>query len=419
MKTCEVYLWGSIVGTIVEQDNRLYFEYSPSFLEKGVEISPLYMPLSSRVYSFPSLNNESFRGLPGVFADSLPDKYGNKVIDAWLRANGRDSSSFSVIDRLCYIGKRGMGALEYKPALKEDTNENEKIEFDQLVDFANKIFRSREEISIKKSSNQIGELFKISSSAGGARAKAIIAINEKTKEIKSGQIPNLTNHSYWVLKFDLSDEMDKTPYTLIEYAYAEMAKEAGINVAEHKLIEENGRHHFLSKRFDRDENGSKIFMASLGGLAHSDYNEPQTYGYEDAMPLMRALGIQRLYKNEYYRRMVFNVLARNQDDHVKNISFLMNKRGEWSLAPAYDLTYAHNPNGIYTSKHQMTINGKSAGITRNDLIESAKTMKINIKSANLIIDQVRTAIDKWSEIASNLGIEASIIDKIKKDFVLL
>jgi len=407
----KVYLWDSLIGAIsLEDDKRVVsFEYDRDFLNSGIELSPLHMPLSRRVYSFPTLLYEAFKGLPGMLSDSLPDKFGNAVINDWLARQGRTEDSFNVVERLCYTGKRGMGALEYEPS-NGPQESSESVNVSKLVDFASKVLKDIESVHLKADDNMASNmLLKLGTSAGGARAKAIIAWNKETNDIRSGQIDAGKGYEYWLMKFDsvsgngdhgLEDEPE---YTLIEYAYYLMAKDAGITMNECNIFSENGRSHFMTKRFDRGENGEKIHMQTLGALAHIDYNTPGLCGYEQAAAYARKIGVVQKDIEELFRRMVFNVLAINQDDHVKNISFLMNKKGEWSLSPAYDLTYAYNSNNIWLKAHQMTINGKSSGLNDDDLISAGKSMDISSAKCKRIIDEVERAIKKWPEYADRVG----------------
>ena len=348
INTAEVYLWDTRIGIVHKDDDKPYaaFEYNRDFVQSGIELSPIMMPLSRRVFEFPELSDSSFRGVPGLIADSLPDKFGNAVINRWLASQGKADHEFNVLDRLCYTGKRGMGALEYVPATGPNADLSEEINVSKLADFASEILQNRQEIEIQ-SSDKTGfdQLLKFGTSAGGARAKAIIAWNEKTNEIRSGQVDAGEGFDYWLMKFDGVKEngdhdlKDSPEYTLIEYAYYKMALIAGINMNESRIYKKDGRNHFMTKRFDR-RNGQKLHMQTLGAIAHIDYNYPGLCSYEQAAGYMRRMGLPASDINQLFRRMVFNVLAVNQDDHVKNISFIMNRAGEWGLSPAYDMTFS-------------------------------------------------------------------------------
>lgn len=428
MTTAEVMLWGTKIGTVAFDDNSGLgsFEYDPAFLASGIEVSPIAMPLSRRVYTFPELARQSFHGLPGLLSDSLPDKFGNAVIDAWLRSRGRSPESFNPVERLCYTGSRGMGALEYVPARGPSATESERIEIDKLVQLASQVLRSREKMHVSAGENAMQEIIKVGSSAGGARAKAVIAWNEQTGDIRSGQIEAGKGYDYWLMKFDgVSGNGDKEgedapQYTRIEYAYYLMASDAGIAMSDCRLYEEQGRFHFMTRRFDREtKTGGKLHMQSLGAIAHFDFNQPGVYSYEQAAQVMRRLRISATEISQFYRRMVFNVLARNQDDHVKNISFLMDRKGIWRLAPAYDVTYAYNPDGMWTGTHQMSINGKRDRITHQDLMDAAKHMGIKKAEAEQAIAAVGESLTRWYDFADKANITDRTAHQIAAQFAKL
>lgn len=384
------------------------------------------MPLSPRVYTFPELARKSFHGLPGMLADSLPDKFGNIVIRTWLSAQGRSEESFNPVERLCYTGKRGMGALEYIPARGPLMDGDASIQIDRLVQLASDILQAREDIHVPYNENAMRELIKVGSSAGGARAKAIIAWNEKTKDIRSGQVQAGEGYGYWIIKFDIEngngdkEGEDGNQYTRIEYGYYLMAVSAGIVMNESRLFEENGRCHFMTRRFDRDPlTGAKIHMQSLGGLAHFDFNAPGAYSYEQVAEVMRKLRLTMPEITQFFRRMVFNVLGRNQDDHVKNVSFLMDRKGIWRLSPAYDMTYSYNPGGEWTETHQMRINGKQDNITRADLVASGSSMGIRKGEAERIIEEVAASVSRWSEFARKAKLRDDLAEKVRNAQVVL
>ena len=428
MTAAEVILWGTKIGTVLF-DNKTglgSFEYEPAFLTSGIEVAPIAMPLSRRVYSFPELSRQSFHGLPGLLADSLPDKFGNAIIDAWLRKQGRSPASFDPVERLCYTGSRGMGALEYVPARWPSMAESASIDIDRLVTLASEILRSREDMHVAIGENAMQEIIRVGTSAGGARAKAVIAWNEETGDIRSGQIDAGKGYEYWLIKFDgVSKNGDKEgddvpQYTRIEYAYYQMAQDAGILMNECRLHEESGRRHFMTRRFDRDPaTGAKFHMQSLGGIAHFDFNSPGAYSYEQAAEVMRQLRLSNTEISQFFRRMVFNVLARNQDDHVKNISFLMNRLGQWRLSPAYDVTYAYNPDGMWTGTHQMTINGKRDEISRLDLLTSAKNMGIKKAEAERIISEIQRSLMNWMVYAEKASLREATAEAIQRTFIVV
>jgi len=418
--TAEVYLWGTRIGIIHQDIAKGYasFEYDKNFFYSGIEVSPIRMPLNGNIYEFPTLTGAPFYGMPGLVADSLPDKFGNAVIEHWLMSLGRSLSDFTAIDRLCYTGKRGMGALEYVPASTDIKDIDDNINVQEMVKFAADILTNKERISLKSDDNlTYAQLVQVGSSAGGARAKVVIAWNEETNEVKSGQIKMEPGYDYWLMKFDNVSKNgdhgieDKPEYTLIEYAYYLMAQKAGITMNECRLYESEGDHHFMTKRFDR-VNGKKLHMQSLGALAHISYQEPGVCGYELAAMYMRELGITYKEIEQFYRRMVFNCLAVNQDDHVKNISFIMDRSGKWMLSPAYDLTFSYNPTNKWLRAHQMTINGKVTGIGLSDLLEAGNKIGIKERRCKKIISEVQDSVKNFSVIAQQVGIKEKTFEYI-------
>lgn len=422
----EVRLWGRTIGAVSLEEGRdvAAFQYDPEFARSGIELSPLVMPLSEQVYQFPALPRNTFHGLPGMLADSLPDKFGKALIDAWLATRGRTPESFRAVDRLCYIGTRGMGALEFAPALGPKPGKAAKIEVDALVRLAGEVLTHRGDLRghfrAAGKEKALRDILRVGTSAGGARAKAVIAWNRETSEVRSGQIAAGAGFEYWLLKFDgvagnNDKEMeDPKGYGTIEYAYHLMAKAAGIAMTECRLLEENGRRHFMTRRFDRLEHGEKLHMQSLCALAHFDFNQAGAYSYEQALLTIRQLKLPMAAVEEQFRRMAFNMVARNQDDHVKNIAFLLNKQGEWSLAPAFDVTYSYNPSGAWTGTHQMTLNGKRDGFARADLEACAKAALMKRGRAAAIVDEVIAAVRRWPEFASEAGLSDEWRDKIRK-----
>ncbi len=423
--TAEVRLWGRRIAAVALQDGHdvAAFQYDPDFARSGIEVSPLSMPLSSRIYTFPSLPRLAFQGLPGLLADSLPDKFGNALIDAWLATQGRSPDTFNAIERLCYIGTRGMGALEFSPVTGPRHRRATKIHVDALIELASQILSSRSALHgsfiQERRNGALQELLRVGTSAGGARAKAIIAWNPETNEVRSGQVTAPAGFGYWLLKFDgVSGNRDKeledpAGYTLIEYAYGLMARDAGIDMTECRVLEEDGRRHFMTRRFDRTEDGGKIHMQSLAALADLDFNAAGAHSYEQAFGVIRRLKLPMAATEQLFRRMVFNVVARNQDDHVKNIAFLMNPRGEWSLAPAFDVTYAYNPAGHWTGSHQMTINGKRDGFTLEDFRTCAATAGLKRGRAETMLDEVRTVVQRWPTYAEQAAVWPRQRDQIR------
>lgn len=427
MTTAEVNLWGTTIGAVSWDASQeiAYFQYSPSFVCSGIQLSPLMMPLSNEIYSFPALSQQTFQGLPGLLADSLPDKFGNALIDQWLVRQGRTKESFNPVERLCYIGSRGMGGLEFFPAIGDKPKRSKKIELDILVALASEILTKREKLSTSFDDDEreeaMRDILRVGTSAGGARAKAIIAWNAETNEVRSGQVNAGDGFSYWLLKFDgVSNNKDKElndpkGYGLIEYAYYKMALDAGIEMNECRILNENGRHHFMTRRFDRTPSGEKIHMQSLCALQHYDFNAAGAYSYEQALRTILELDLSKDSLEEQFRRMVFNVLGRNQDDHVKNIAFLMNKAGQWRLSPAFDVTYSYNPDGQWTSQHQMTINGKRDDFELDDLVQCAKTAFITKKRALDIIGEVAHAVSRWPEHAAIANVPLKTVKEVQSN----
>lgn len=416
MDLAEVRLWGRTIGAVSQSDADDYarFQYDPAFAGSGIEIAPLTMPLARAPYSFPQLDRRSFHGLPGLLADSLPDRFGNALIDAWLAREGREPGDFSPIERLCYVGTRGMGALEFQPSTGPDPTSVALVEVEALAELASKILAQRSGLSVALESGAeeqaLTQLLRVGTSAGGARAKALIAWNPETNEVRSGQVVAGSGFEYWILKFDgvrgLNDEAltDPLGYGAIEYAYSLMAAAAGVEMTECRLFEENDRRHFMTRRFDRDADGRKIHMLSLAGMAHLDFNQAGAHGYEQALLVIRRLGLGMDAIEQQFRRMVFNVVARNQDDHVKNIAFLMDPSGTWSLSPAFDVTYAYNPSGEWTSRHQMTVNGKRDAFTLTDLDAVGRAASLKRGRALAIYEEVRDAVTRWPEFAGRAGV---------------
>lgn len=418
-----VKMFGNPIG-VFRWDSRydiVQFEYNKDFIGRGLEPSPLMMPVQSgRIYSFGDIGRETFKGLPGLLADSLPDTYGRALFDRWLTLTGRTSSN--IVETLCFLGKRCMGALEFEPAIDVDYNLDSKIAIDSLVEVAREALLNKENFGVNINDDKkaaIAEILQLGTSAGGQRAKAIIAYNKTTGEVRSGQTDVPDGFDYYIIKLDgvsaTNGFRETENYGRLEYSFYKLVKACGIDMSECSLIEENGRAHFLTKRFDR-ENGKKVHMQTLCGIAHYDYRLHRAYSYEQAFNVMRALKLPYSQAQEMFRRMVFNVIVRNQDDHTKNISFLMREDGVWRLSPAYDMGYSYNPNGGWTATHQMSINGKFDDITRKDLLECGA--KNNIKNASLIIDEVCEIASQWPIMAKECDVPQSMIDDIKANMIL-
>jgi serine/threonine-protein kinase HipA len=424
-KVAEVWLWGQRVGAVALEGHAGVFEYDANFLKSGLDIAPITMPLEEArgghtLHSFPALNPATFKGLPGLLADSLPDKFGQAIVNTWLARQGRSPDDFSVIERLCYTGSRAMGALEFTPAEVRHLDQAVDINIDEMLDLVREIISHRNHIDVRLTDDEpankdaLLDILRIGTSAGGARAKAVIAYNEDTGEVKSGQAGAPAGFRHWLLKFDgASDiELGKTSgFGRVEYAYYQMAQAAGINMMKSRLLEENGRAHFMTQRFDRiDDN--KIHLQSLCAIAHYDFNMAGAYGYEQALMVMRRIRLSKNEQLQLYRRMVFNVVARNHDDHTKNIAFLMDQDGKWALSPAFDMMYSYNPTGTWTDQHQMTINGKRDRFTKDDLLEVATSN--DLKGAEKVIQEVLGAVKQWPDFAKQAGIDDKRVRHITK-----
>ena len=421
MIDASVNLWGRRIGAVSWNARREVgvFQYDPAFVLAGIEVSPLAMPAREGTYDFPALG-ESFMGLPGLVAASLPDRFGNRLINVWLAETERSVKSFNPVDRLCYIGTRGVGALEYQPALPRGNRRGE-VAIAELVELANRVLDERRGLSGRLADSEaLEDILSVGTSAGGARAKAVLAWNRNTGEFRSGQVDTKAGFEHWMLKFDGitnnhgRELVDPLGYGRIEYAYHLMAREAGIEMSECRLHLEGERAHFMTRRFDRDTAGGKTHMQSLAALRHFDYNDPGAHSYEQVMETIRELGLGMAVVEEQYRRTVFNIVARNQDDHVKNIAFLMNRRGEWRLSPAYDVTYAYNRRGPWTGEHQMSLAGKRRGFERADLLRFAETSGLKMPRARRVIDRALDAVADWPRFASEADVEKRDIQRIRR-----
>ena len=427
MTSATIELYETTIGAVTwDPDRELgVFEYAPNFLTSGIEVSPVMLPLGPGRFSFPNLPRETFKGLPGLVADSLPDKFGNLLIDQWLARQGRRPESFDPVERLCYLGTRAMGALEFHPILLPDSPP-ETLHLDALVQLANDALASRESLhaNLSQSPDALATILRVGTSAGGARAKAVIAWNPATGEIRSGQVQSSPGFEAWLLKFDgvsanRDKELNDSPgYGRIEYAYHLMARAAGITMSDCRLLEENGRAHFMTRRFDRGPDGGKFHMQSLCAIGHFDFNQAGAYSYEQAFQASRRLDLPQPDLTELYRRALFNILSRNQDDHTKNITFLMDRRGGWRLAPAYDLIYAYNPTGAWTHRHQMTLAGKRENFTTRDLLDAAGAADLKPARAKTVLKQVHAAVDSWPSHAETAGVSADWTGQILKNLRL-
>jgi serine/threonine-protein kinase HipA len=414
-----VSLWEQEAGAVSWNDDRGVgeFEYAPGFLRTGLAIAPLTMPLGSGIFSFPNLNRHTFHGLPGLLADALPDRFGNRLIDIWLARLGRAPADFTPLERLCYMGARGMGALEFKPSIGPQVQKTVPLELQELTQLAAEILKHRTGWSVNLKGDKASVLttiFRVGTSAGGNRAKAVVAWNPATQEIRSGQVDPPLGFEPWILKFDGVHDVnlgDPQGFGRVEYAYHLMAVAAGISMSPCRLLEEGSRAHFMTRRFDR-QGSEKIHVQSLCALGHYDFNAAGDYGYEQALAMIQRLNLGHPSLQEMFRRMVFNVIARNQDDHTRNIAFLMDRQGRWSLAPAFDMVWAYNPSGTWTNRHQMSINGKRDDFTRSDLLKVADLF--GIARAKDIVTTIGEAVAHWKRFADESGVPSDLLNAIKK-----
>jgi len=390
------------------------FEYTPEFIATGIELAPLQMPLRAGPYQHPRLHR-SYWGLPGLLAECLPDTYGNVLIDEWVRRQGRTPADFTPVERLCYMGARSMGALEFRPGLRPDAARSERVEVDRLVELASEALAAKEGLATKlQDEEDLNDILSVGTSAGGARAKAVIAWNPTTNEVRSGQARVPHGFEHWLLKFDgvsaaFDGVRDPQGYGRIEYAYSIMAREAGLEMAPCRLLEEGGRAHFMTRRFDRTADEQKVHMASLFGIAHMPYAAPweHSHAYEDYLAIVvTRLDLPIEDRLKAFRRMVFNVLGCNKDDHAKNFGFLMNESGEWRLAPAYDVTYAHAVGpGKWTAIQQMSVGGKRDDITKQDLLDCGRQCGIaTLPKLKDIVGQVVAALANWEIHAAKASV---------------
>lgn len=407
-----VKIFDKKVGTLLEKDGVIYFEYEKDFINTGLNLSPMKLPFNTKTYS--NKDDTYFQSLAGVFFDSLPDKFGTKVIQRYYESKGLLPKDLSILQKLMFIGKRGMGALEYEPyeTILDDNEIKEPLEIKSMYESSKKIIEGNPTKAIKEML-----LFMDSgSSAGGARAKAVIGWNKETNKIISGAGDLEEGYSHWLVKFDSTDDSKKpTDFTKLEYIYMSMAKSCGINVPQLELIKSDDLTHFAISRFDRKGN-KKIHMHSLASIVHVDFNIPLHFSYDEAMRVVRFITKDMKAVEEFYRRAIFNIIARNQDDHAKNTSFLMDEKGNWTLSPAYDITYANGQG--FTKKHQMSIRGKVDNFTYNDLIELAEDNDIKKDKAVEIITKVLNIVETFENRAVKLQIREDLIDLVQNDLRL-
>lgn len=423
MTTATVKLWGTPIGYVSMNADEQFarFEYDPDFAQFGIEPAPLKMPVrAGRIYQFQDLHPRSFHGLPGLIADSLPDKYGNRLIDVWLARTGRRAEQFNAVDRLCYTGRRGMGALEFEPAVGTETAKDKLIEIEELISLAAMAFTDRQALDTRFAAGNeeqvLLDILSVGTSAGGARAKAVIAFNPQTGQVRSGQLDLPSGFEHWLIKFDgvaFNGDWgvaDPAGYGLLEYSYYLVAKACGIDMMESRLFSENGRHHFMTRRFDRDAEGNKKFIQTFAALTHFDYYESGLYSYEQLFMTMRQLDIAKVGIEEQFRRVVFNLVGCNQDDHVKNFAFTMDRRGGWDVTPAYDLCHAQGSD--FTRFHQLSINGKTTGFTLADLKHLARYAGLPNNREKRILEQTVEAFSGWEAQAQELGIPQKLQERV-------
>ncbi len=433
MTVAEVKIWGQLAGAVVwdERAGHATFEFDPAFTQRGYDLAPLKMPVASthRIWSFPELRKErnaeldTFKGLPGLLADALPDNYGNQLINLWLAQQGRPQNSMNPVEMLCFIGSRGMGALEFEPLVLKENKRSFSIEIDSLVATAQKLLKQRNAFKAKLNKDDeqaVLEILKIGTSAGGARPKAVIAWNRKSGEVKSGQTKAPKGFEHWLIKLDSVSDVQlgsSKGYGRVEMAYHNMATSCGIEMMPSHLFEENGRAHFMTKRFDREGAEVKHHMQTFCALKHFDYNLVNSFSYEQLFQCMRELKLSYADAEQMFRRMVFNVIARNCDDHTKNFSFLLKQEGSWELAPAYDICHAFRPGSEWVSQHALSINGKRKEITKADLLVIGESVRC--KKAAEIIDEINDTVSQWKNFADDVGVTRSLRNEIAKTLLNL
>lgn len=421
----EVRIWGEFAGAVRWDESQQlgFFQYDSKFIDKGWDLSPIKMPITqgTRIHSFPELrkgrneNEETFNGLPGLLSDALPDKYGNKLINTWLALQGRPENSMNPVEKLCFIGTRGMGAITFEPTQIRTGKRTFSLELNSLIDVAQRMLNEREEFltSLDKDEEKaMMDILKIGTSAGGARPKAVIAYNPNTKDVRSGQGNVPKGFEHWLLKLDGVSGVqfgESSGWGRVEYAYYLMAKDCGITISECQLLEENGRAHFMTKRFDREGN-TRHHIQSLCGIQHYDFNDMFSYSYEQLFQTMRLLRLTYPEAEQMFRRMVFNVIATNYDDHTKNFSFLLKKNEDWQLAPAYDLCFSYDPTNHWVNKQTLSVNGKRLDISKKDLMTIAK--ENNIKKGEKIIDHINTVVKSWPEYADKVKLRSDLKHRI-------
>ncbi|MBN2611121.1 MAG: type II toxin-antitoxin system HipA family toxin [Bacteroidales bacterium] len=433
MNTAYVKIWGELVGAVAWDQSRgiATFEYDSKFKNNNWDLAPLQIPISSdkRIFEFPALRkkidvaSDTFKGLPGLLADMLPDKYGNELINLWLAQQGRPENSMNPVEMLCFIGTRGMGALEFEPVIIKESKRTFHVEIESLVDIAHRMLSKKEAFATnlqKDEEKAVLDILRIGTSAGGARPKAVIAYNENTGEVKSGQTNAPKGFEHWLIKLDGVSDIQlgaSTGYGRVEMAYYNMAKDCGIEMMPSRLLEENGRAHFMTKRFDREGGSAKHHIQTFCAMKHFDYNALTSYSYEQLFQTMRELKMPYPAAEQMFRRMVFNVLARNCDDHTKNFSFRLKKGGVWELSPAYDICHAYQPKHAWVSQHILSINGKRSDITKDDLLIIGES--IRNKKASEIISDINDKVSNWKKYANNVDVTPKLRDEIANTLINL
>ncbi|BFM48644.1 type II toxin-antitoxin system HipA family toxin [Marinomonas sp. THO17] len=408
------------------------FEYEPSFIKKGIELSPIKMPLSTRIYRFPELDFNTFKGLPGLIADSLPDDFGNAVLNAWVAGQGRSPNDITPLQRLQYTGKRGMGALEFAPATKlRSLNASQQVEIQSLVSIAQDILDSRHHFAVALKPNEqedreaMMSLLSVGMSAGGARPKAVLAFNKDFSQVRSGQTSVPKDFTHYLMKFDGVSEHnqnqetfgDPLGYGAMEFVYYLMAKKCGIEIMPSRLLNEGNRRHFITQRFDRIKN-QKVHVQTLNGLAHIDYKKPGSCSYAEVFAVARQMQLSALDAEQLIKRMTFNIIARNHDDHAKNFAFILHN-DTWSLAPAYDLAYSYKPGSKWVNSHWMSLNGKRDDFTRDDFYSLEKLSPMfSRRKLDDIIDKTIEQVSHWPKLAKEWDVPNTLIDEIKANLRL-
>lgn len=435
MNAAEINIWGMQVGAVVwdDQSGLAVFEYTEQFKQLRHDISPIFMPISNpqNIYRFPNLRHrqdaaiDTFKGLPGLLADVLPDRYGNELINLWLAQQGRPINSMNPVEMLCFIGSRGMGALEFSPTKFNDNNQSFSLEIESLIAIADQVLNKKRAFSTNLNEEREGallDIIRIGTSAGGARPKAVIAFNEKTGEVRSGQTVAPEGFEHWMIKLDGVSDIQlgaSHGYGRVEMAYYKMAIDCGIEMMPSRLLVENNRAHFLTKRFDREGHKTKHHVQTWCAMQHVDFNQITSFSYEQLFQTMRILRLPYSQAEQMYRRMVFNVMSRNCDDHTKNFAFRMRQGQPWELAPAYDLCHAFRPDSFWVSQHALSVNGKRKDITRDDLLKVGETIKMGHSKWTEIIDEVAAVVGNWKTYADEIEVAPQLRNQIEKTLILL